>query len=216
MKMKNYVEAQGKIVKINNEGGVYGFGTILLLVKTGAKVSTITFSLVNPLDPGISRRDIVKVRGHIGSTRTYIDEKEKRRSDQFFIADSVKPSKTTLEMLCGVKGNFDYPEYYFRCCIVGKLIHFHRSTDEWGRIYIATVSDADWNTRIMLNYYLKGLMPEPEVFRKGDEIALAAGINVRSKEYELEDGGKETRIFENLYAEDIVVLNKADAERIPL
>lgn len=215
MKMKNYVEAQGKIVKIEKRDGEYGFGTILLLVKAGAKESTITFSLTCPIDPSISRRDTVKVMGHIGATPTYIDENGKRRSDQFFIADSVEPSKTTLEMLCGVKGNIYYPEHYFRCCIVGKLIHFHKSTDEWGRIYIATVSDTDWTTRIMLNYYLKGLMPDPEAFRKGDEVALVAGINVNSKEYVLEDGRTVTRKFENLYVEDIVVLNQADVERMP-
>ena len=80
------------------------------------------------------------------------------------------------------------------------------------KIVISPTSDVDWDKRIMLNYYLKGLIPKPEKFKRGDEIALVVNIKVNSKEYELEDGSKETRTFENLYVEDIVVLNEADKE----
>ena len=205
MMTKNYVEARGKIIKIEDE-------SITLLVKRGPDESEMTFLLADALDPSISRRDIVEVSGHIGLAQIGINEKGRSMIDQYLIADSVKPSKTTLEMMCGVKGNIEYPEHYFRCCIVGTFIHIAKRNDEWGRIFISPTSDADWDKRIMLNYYLKGLIPKPEKFKRGDEIALVVDIKVNSKEYELEDGSKETRTFENLYVEDIVVLNKADKE----
>ena len=213
MKTKNIVKARGKIVKIKNGG--QGYGTITLLIKEGPKESPTVFTLASPMDPEITIGDTVEVRGHIRSTATYTDEIGKRRSDQFFIADSVKPTKTELEMMCKVKGNSYYPDHYCSCGIVGSFIHFHKSADDWGRIYIATASETGRNTRIMLNYYLKGFLLKPDSFTKGDEIALVADINVKFKEYETEDEKKETRKFENLFVEDIVIVNKGDGKTIP-
>ena len=89
MMTKNYVEARGKIIKIEDE-------SITLLVKRGPDESEMTFLLADALDPSISRRDIVEVSGHIGLAQIGINEKGRSMIDQYLIADSVKPSKTTL------------------------------------------------------------------------------------------------------------------------
>ena len=213
MKTKNCVEARGKIVKVKNGG--LGYGAITLLVKVGPKESVITFTLANAINPDISIGDIVEIKGHIRSTGTYTDDNGKRRSDQFFVADSVKPARTRLEMMCGIKGKA-FPEHYFRCCIIGAFINFYKSGVDWGRIYVETASDTNRNTRITLNYYLKGRLRKPEMLTRGDEIAIVADINVTAKDYELEDGSIEKRKFENLYAEDVVIVNEGDGETIPL
>lgn len=208
MKTKNIVEARGKIVRIKNGG--HGYGVITLLVKVNVKESTVTFTLAEPLNPDIAIGNVVDIKGHIRTSGTYTDDNGKKRSDQYFIADKIRPAKSRLELMCGIKGHHT-PEHFFRCCIVGAFVNFHKSGEDWGRIYIATATDTNVSNTIMANYYLKGRLLGPNKFMRGDEVALVADVNTSTKEY---DGEK--RRFENIYVEDIVIINKGDGETLPV
>ena len=115
-----------------------------------------------------------------------------------------------MELMCGVKGHF-FPEHFIRICLVGAFVGFYDSSDEWGRLVVATASNTGTRNSVMMNYNKKGRLLSPDKFMKGDEIAVICDFDSKTREI---DGQKVK--FENIFANDIIIVNKGDGETIPV
>ena len=209
IKTVNRFEGRGQIIRIGNNG--YGSGTIVVRFKPllASKDFSLTFTLSRPLPADFVPGVMVDIAGHVRGTSLMPQADGKWRSNQYFIVDEISTTKTVMERMLGVKGNYR-ESHFFTYAARGVFFSFYQNTKDWGRIVLKTAGGEEGDNYISANYFLKGRNPNPARFMRGDEVAVittAGSITKMVNDVE--------RRFENLYVEDIVSLSTGNGEDIP-
>ena len=195
----NLVEATGVIRGLRQDHD--GNTVVRLHVEEKNRAAELDFVLPQPELHDFSLESRVDIFGHFHGVSEQ-DENGTWKGSQHLVLDRIRNAKTEMELTMGIRGHY-VRNFFIRGYLVGKVIYCYTRRPGYYHIMIETDSE---NGKIKMTYMptkKNKIVPAP-----GDRIAVIVKMEDVSKEQE----GTMIR-YENVYVQDMVILNPAERKR---
>ena len=198
--MINRVSATGVLRRIAK--GDSGHEEITVLVKRPMIGDTsIQFVLETTLSSEIKFGTPIHIEGQVRGF--YLrDSSGKAKVTQYLVANKVSEAKGELETVFGVKGHFN-PRHDIKMYVEGTITSVLDSSKGWKSLLVVLDGTREVPDIITVGFRGNDRIPEFNDIRKDDRIM--AVLNIRSNQKKING---ETRRFQNIVVEDIVITNR--------
>lgn len=228
----NKVRARGRIVGIGRDD--YGHRSLILFIRggQGGRPVYVSFAFGADLPLNITVRSFVDIEGYV-TAYSYRNEVWGRQSYvQYFVAEKIKLSKTQLEEAfpeeCAGQG-FAHNDAFINVSLMGEIVRISRSDAQkqegsdkprvWTRIMLRVdPAKDDYRPSLVNIQYSSNMRVSDTPIHVGDKVCVTALVSSKRKNtgYQTESNARRnTRNFENIIVNDLVVIEHAQPETDP-